>query len=79
MDLKITAARRKREIIMITKLLSYAETAEILGISIISVKRCVGKGLLPTVRFSKRLVKIPLDKLEKLIEAGGLDVSEKTA
>jgi len=55
-----------------TNLLSYTEAAKLLGVSEVSVKRYVLSGLLPAVRFSKRMVKIPLDKLESVIEAGGI-------
>ena len=62
---------------MLTKLLSYTQAAELLGVSHVSIKRYVSKGLLPVVRFSKRMVKIPLDKLEAVIEAGGLEAYAK--
>ena len=62
---------------MLTKLLSYPEAAKLLGVSQVSIKRYVSAGILPTVRFSKRMVKIPLDKLEAVIEAGGIDAYAK--
>jgi len=60
-----------------TNLLSYTEAAKLLGISEVSAKRYGASGLLPVVRFSKRMVRIPLDKLEALIEAGGIKEEHK--
>jgi excisionase family DNA binding protein len=59
------------------KLLSYPEAAKMLGVSVISIKRYVSNGIIPVVRFSKRMVKIPQDKLEAVIEAGGIDAYAK--
>jgi excisionase family DNA binding protein len=62
---------------MLPKLLSYLEASELLGVSQVSIKRYVSNGILPVVRFSKRMVKIPLDKLEAVIAAGGIDAYAK--
>ena len=62
-----------------TKLLSYPEAAEQLGVSVVSLKRYITRGIIPVVRFSKHMVKIPLDKLEALIEKGGPNVEKKDA
>jgi excisionase family DNA binding protein len=56
-----------------TKLLNFKEAAELLGISEVSVKRYIYRGIIPTVNFSKRMIRIPQDKLEAVIEAGGVD------
>lgn len=61
------------------KLFTYAEAAKELELSIESIKRYVKKGVLPTVRFSSHMVRIPADKLEELISNGGLDNSKKSA
>jgi excisionase family DNA binding protein len=62
-----------------TKLLSYKEAAELLGVSVVSLKRYVGRGVIPTIRFSKRMVRVPLDKLETMMENGGLNVKRQGA
>jgi len=64
---------------MVTRLLTYAECAKELGMSVVSIKRFVGKGILPVVRFSSHMVRIPADKLEALIAAGGCPKGELTA
>jgi excisionase family DNA binding protein len=64
---------------MITKLLTYKEAAEMLGVHIMTAKRYVKDGVLPVVRLSAHMVRIPLDKLEELINSGGLDASKKSA
>jgi len=60
-----------------TNLLSYTEAAKLLGISEVSVKRYVWSGLLPVVKFSKRMIRIPQDKLEAVVEAGGIKEAGK--
>jgi excisionase family DNA binding protein len=60
-----------------TKLLTYSEAAELLGVSRISIKRYVARGVIPVTRFSKRMVKIPQDKLEAVIAAGGVEAGKK--
>ena len=61
---------------MSTRLLNYREAAEIYGLSEISVKRYAAIGLIPVVRFSKRMVRIPQDKLEIFIEGGGINTMQ---
>lgn len=61
------------------ELLSFKEAAALLGVSAVSVKRWTLAGYLPVVRLSKRLVRIPLDKLKAFIDAGGITASEKQA
>jgi len=60
-----------------TKLLTYPEAAKLLGVSLVSLKRYAAAGVIPTIHFSKRMVKVPQDKLEALIAAGGVGVSAK--
>jgi len=54
------------------KLFSYAEAAKELEVSIESIKRYVKKGVLPTVKFSSHMIRIPADKLMRFVETGGL-------
>ena len=75
--IQTNAGKRKRGGVMLTKLLSYREAAELLGVSHVSIKRYVSSGILPVVRFSTHMVKIPLDKLEAVIEAGGIEAYAK--
>jgi len=56
---------------MAIELLSYEETAKRMGISKVTVIRYVKRGILPTVQFSSHMVRIPSDRLEALIAAGG--------
>jgi predicted site-specific integrase-resolvase len=60
-----------------TKLLTYPEAAKLLGVSLVSLKRYAAAGVIPTIHFSKRMVKVPQDKLEAVIEAGGIDAYAK--
>jgi len=53
-------------------LLNYRETARYLNVSVRSIQRWAASGKLPTVRFSKRTIKIPLDKLSFLINSGSI-------
>lgn len=61
----------------IKKLFDYKETANYLNVSVRTVQRWASIGRLPVVRFSKRTVKIPVNKLNSLIESGGIIVSYK--
>jgi len=75
--IQTNARKRKEGGVVLTKLLSYSQAAELLGVSHVSIKRYVSSGILPVVRFSKRMVKIPLDKLEAVIKAGGIKAYAK--
>jgi excisionase family DNA binding protein len=57
------------------KLLSFKEAAEIMTISVVTVKRLASKKILPTVHFSRRSVRIPFDGLMAFLEAGGIDIN----
>lgn len=54
------------------KLLDYNEVAEMINVKPAAVKKFVYRGLIPTVRFSGKTWRIPQDKLEAVIEQGGL-------
>jgi predicted site-specific integrase-resolvase len=59
-----------------TNLLTYGVVATRLGISEISVKRMAAAGIIPVIRFSHRLVRVPESALESTLAAmtsGGPD------
>jgi excisionase family DNA binding protein len=51
-------------------MLSVNEAAKMLGVSRASAYRLVGRGVIPTVRLSERIQRVPLSKLERLLNGG---------
>ncbi len=50
-------------------LLSRAEVAEVLGVSVQTVARMIGRGELETVQVGERFVRIPAESLERYLQA----------
>jgi excisionase family DNA binding protein len=50
-------------------LLSRAEVAEVLGVSVQTVARLIGRGELETVRVGERMKRIPAESLEAYLAA----------
>jgi len=52
------------------KLFSLAETADLVGLSLTTIRRWSASGKLPTIHFSKRTVRVSLSVIDSMIANG---------
>ena len=61
----------------VRRLVSLPEAAEILAVSVKTVRRCIAAGELDAVRLGRRTIRVRVDSLERIIDEHPVNASRK--